>query len=131
MGVDDRGQGCLVGLGPDMEQPAQVICRSLSSGRGVGHALGAEIRPVAEDRRKQRRGVPDVVAGAQMGKAMGKAVQMSGLSQEIGDIDLWHSVEDQPFRRLDLRLRHFGAPFEMVRTPLTKRTPTSLPVRAW
>jgi hypothetical protein len=111
MGVDDRCQGQFVGLGPDVEQPGPGDLSLAESGRGVGHALGAEICPVAQDRRKQRRDVPDVVAGAQMGKAVGKVGPNVGLSQKIGDIDLRHSVEDQPFRRLDLRLRHFGGLF--------------------
>src|SRR5271168_3156341 len=40
-----------------------------------------------------------------------KPVQAIDLGQEIGDVDLWHAVEDQPFRRVDLRLWHFGAVF--------------------
>jgi hypothetical protein len=42
---------------------------------------------------------------------LSKAGPDVGLSQEIGDVDLRHSVEDQPFRSLDLRFRHFGALF--------------------
>ena len=64
MGVDDRGQGCLVGFGPDVEQPGPGDLSLAEPGRGVRHALGAEIGRVAEDCREQRRGEPDRIAGA-------------------------------------------------------------------
>lgn len=111
MGIDDRGEGRFVGFGSDMEQPGPGDLSLADPGRGVGHALGAEIGRVAEDRREQRRGEPDRVAGAQMGEPMGEAGPGVDLGQEVGDVDLRHSVEDQPFRRLDLRLRHLGALF--------------------
>ena len=42
---------------------------------------------------------------------MGEAGPCVDFGQEVGDVDLRHSVEDQPFRRFDLCLRHFGALF--------------------
>jgi hypothetical protein len=111
MGVDDRGQSRFVGFGPDVEQPCLGYLSLADSGRGVGHALGAKIGRVAEDGREQRGGKPDGVAGAQVGEPLGEAGPGVDLGQEVGDVDLRHSVEDQPFCRLDLRLRHLGALF--------------------
>ena len=111
MGIDDRGQGRFVGLGPDVEQPGPDDLSLADPGRGVGHALGAEIGRVPENRREQCRREADRVAGAQMGEPMGEAGPGVDLGQEIGDVDLRHAVEDQPFRRVDLRLWHFGAVF--------------------
>lgn len=111
MGVDDRGQGRLVGFGADMKQPGPGDLPLAEPDRSIGHALGTEIGRVAEDRRKQYWGEPNRVAGAQMGEPMGEAGPCVDLGQEVGDVDLRHSVEDQPFRRFDLCLRHFGALF--------------------
>ena len=73
MGIDDHGQGRFVGLGPDVEQPGPDDLSLADPGRGVGHALGAEIGGVAENRREQCRGEADRVAGAPMGEPTGEA----------------------------------------------------------
>lgn len=92
-----------------MEQPGPGDLSLADPGRGVGHALGAEICRVAQDRREQCRSEPDRIAGAQMAEPMGEAGPGIDLGQQVGDVDLRQSVEDQPFRHLDLR--HLGALF--------------------
>ena len=130
MGIDDHGQGRFVGLGPDVEQPGPDDLSLADPGRGVGHALGAEIGGVAENRREQCRGEADRVAGAQMGEPTGEAGPGVALGQKIGDVDLRQSVEEQPFCCVDLRLWHFSTVFRDGQDAVDRATPASLPVRA-
>jgi hypothetical protein len=57
---------------------------------------------------------------------MGEAGPGIDLGQQVGDVDLRQSVEDQPFRHLDLRLRHLGALFRDGQDAVDQADPDQL-----
>ena len=94
-----------------MEEPRPDNLALADADRCIGHTLGTEIGGIAKNCSEKNRRSADRIVGAQVGEQIDEAGPGVNFGQQIGDVDLRHSVEDQPFCRFHLCFWHFGALF--------------------
>jgi len=106
MRVGDRGLRRLVGFRADMKQPRPCNLPLADVGRGLGHALCAEIGGVRQDGGEDRGRVAHRVHRSKMREFAGEIRPAIHLGQKIGDVDVWQIAVQFPFQGFGL-IWHF------------------------